>query len=238
MRSVSPRWIYDPGVTGLPEYRLPRLRRLTVFLEKKVLAAIFERRMGVSTSAEIESEELGYDDEQVHAYGPAEWRTLKRALPRSEVTSQDVFVDLGCGLGRVLLMALDYPFKRVIGVELSPQLYAAAEANVANATVSRAEAIEVVLADVREYEVPDDVTFVFLYNPFSGEVFDGAMARVFASFDRAPRRLRIVYRYPLEHERLLASGRVRVVGEVKDGPLQGFPRRIGTITYEVLPAAP
>lgn len=216
---------------------MPRLRRLTVFLEKKVLAAIFERRMGVSTSAEIESDELGYDDEQVHSYGPAEWRTLKRALPRSEVTSQDVFVDLGCGLGRVLLMALDYPFKRVIGVELSPQLHAAAQANVASAKLARAEAIEVVLADVREYEIPDDVTFVFHYNPFSGDVFEGAMARVFASFDRAPRRLRIVYRYPLEHERLLASGRVRVIGEAKDGPLQGVPRRIGTITYEVLPEA-
>src|SRR5271166_6630819 len=40
-----------------------------------------------------------------------------------------VFVDIGSGKGRVLLMAADYPFQRVIGVELLPELHRVAQAN-------------------------------------------------------------------------------------------------------------
>jgi SAM-dependent methyltransferase len=218
-------------------YRLSALRRVTVFFEKRVLGTLSERRMGTDTAHVIDASGLGYADEETHPYEPAEWRTLKRALPRRTVGPEDVFVDLGSGMGRPVLMATEYPFKRVIGVELSPQLHEAAVANLAKARVERPERVEFVCGDVREYEVPDDVTFVFLYNPFSGEVFDAAMRQVFASYDRRPRALRIVYRFPLEDERLRATGRVRVISETKDSPLQGFPRRVGTITYEVLPAA-
>jgi SAM-dependent methyltransferase len=41
--------------------------------------------------------------------------------------SQFTFVDLGCGKGRVLLMASDYPFQRIVGVEFMPELHRAAE---------------------------------------------------------------------------------------------------------------
>jgi hypothetical protein len=213
------------------------LRRLTVFIEKRVLAPFSERRMGVKTAGLVEADSLGYTDEETHPYQPAEWRSLKRAFPRGFVTPGDVFVYLGSGMGRAVLLATEFPFKRVIGVELSPQLHAAAIENREKARIDRREDVEFVRADVREYELPDDVTVVFMYNPFSGTVFDDAMRQVFASYDRSPRRLRIVYRYPLEHDRLVATGRVRVVSETKDSPMQGLPRRIGFITYEVVPSA-
>ena len=40
-----------------------------------------------------------------------------------------VFVDLGSGKGRTLLMASDYPFRRIVGVELLPALHQAAQEN-------------------------------------------------------------------------------------------------------------
>ena len=39
------------------------------------------------------------------------------------------FVDLGSGKGRTLLMASDYPFRRIIGVELLPSLHQIAQEN-------------------------------------------------------------------------------------------------------------
>ena len=39
------------------------------------------------------------------------------------------FVDFGAGKGRVLMMACEYPFKQVIGVELSRKLHATASRN-------------------------------------------------------------------------------------------------------------
>src|SRR5277367_4265889 len=41
-----------------------------------------------------------------------------------------VFVDLGSGKGRTLLMASDYAFRRIVGVELLPALHQAAQENV------------------------------------------------------------------------------------------------------------
>src|ERR1017187_10137955 len=40
-----------------------------------------------------------------------------------------VFIDLGSGKGRTLLMASDYPFRRIVGVELLPALHRAAQEN-------------------------------------------------------------------------------------------------------------
>src|SRR5271166_1913671 len=40
-----------------------------------------------------------------------------------------VFIDLGSGKGRTLLIASDYPFRRIVGVDLLPELHQAAEEN-------------------------------------------------------------------------------------------------------------
>ena len=49
-----------------------------------------------------------------------------------------------------------------------------------------------------------------MYNPFFGQTFRATLSRVFDSYDRNPRKLHIVYQYPLEHNWLIASGRVVV----------------------------
>ena len=40
------------------------------------------------------------------------------------------FLDLGSGQGRTLLMASEYPFRRIVGVEIIPELHAIAEQNI------------------------------------------------------------------------------------------------------------
>ncbi len=170
-------------------------------------------------------------------YQPSPWLTLPRALRRAEVTREDVFIDFGCGMGRVLLeAALLYPFDRVIGVELSPELAAVARGNLErNRRRLAAREFEVVASDVLDYQVPDDVTVAFFYNPFLGPIFEHVLRQLLASVDRAPRRLRIVYRNPVEEEMLLATGRIRRVGSGRS-----FTRRdgeqSGIAVYEVDPA--
>ena len=56
---------------------------------------------------------------------------LRRILPAREVEPHDVFLDIGCGMGRAVYQAAaNYPFKRVIGVELSHELTQAARRNI------------------------------------------------------------------------------------------------------------
>jgi hypothetical protein len=76
--------------------------------------------------------------------------------------------------------------------------------------------VTIVTADARSYEVPDDVTHVYLYNPFLGEVFEQSLAQLVASLDRRSRTLRIVYANPVMHEAVLATGRFRLVRRIFD----------------------
>jgi SAM-dependent methyltransferase len=167
---------------------------------------LVERPRGVPREAArtIWLEDLGLAHEERHSYAPAPWGLLGRLLPRDEVTSDDVFIDLGSGMGRLLLEAAErYPFKRVVGVELVPHFTDAAESLLRrNAGRMRASAWEVVTADVADYRVPDDVTIVYLYNPVVGELFGAVLAELRRSFERRPRRIRILYITPDELERL------------------------------------
>jgi predicted RNA methylase len=101
----------------------------------------------------------------------------------------------------------------VIGIEIDERLCALAERN---ARRLRRHAIrpEIVCADAAKYRVPDDVTVVFLYNPFSGEVLKTALTRVLESFDRAPRRLRLAYGNPREHELIVSMRRFRTADRI------------------------
>jgi SAM-dependent methyltransferase len=212
------------------------IARLGDGLRRRAETLFFERRLDVRTDGVIAASDLGFQDERLQPYQASDWRTLQRVLPKRSVGADDVFVDLGSGMGRMVLRAAEYPFKRVIGVELSPELHAMAVENLRGVGDRRQGCeVELVCADVLAYDFPADATVVFLYNPFRGEVFSRAMERVFASFDRHPRRIRVIYRNPLEHNLLLASGRVRVIDEWRHGILRGFPRQVGIAVYEVLP---
>jgi 16S rRNA G966 N2-methylase RsmD len=176
---------------------------------------LFDRRYGVRTAGDYEAGELGLNVHCCLGYRPAGWMSLRRILSPCEVTDRDVFVDLGSGMGRVVLQATRYPFRKVIGVEISETLHDIALENIdRNRRRPRCLDIELVHADVLKYELPDDVTVVFLYNPFQGEVFATVIERLVQSVERNPRQLRIIYANPVEEQLLLGTGRIRQVRAV------------------------
>jgi len=180
---------------------------------RRVLSeALFENRWGTDTARVADLDSLGIAAPGRVRYEPSGWLDLRRVLGHRDVTADDVFLDLGSGKGRVVLQAARYPFRRVIGVELSPSLVRIAAANVdARRDKLRCSDIEFVTADATKFVVPDDVTVVYLYNPFRGPLFAAAIDRVCESLDRRPRSLRLIYRTPLEEELILDTGRFRLV---------------------------
>ena len=195
---------------------LPRpLRRALWWVDERaqeLLQRGFERWYGIDTSGHAYLDELGVAGQGRAFYEGIAWIPLRRALRSLEPGPDDVFVDLGSGRGQALVVAGQLPMRRVIGVELAEQLTHDAERNIATARPKlRARDFELVTADALAWEVPDDLSIVFMFCPFTGEVFDQAMLRIFDSYDRNPRELHILYAYPWEHNRLLATGRVEVV---------------------------
>ncbi|MEX1140863.1 MAG: methyltransferase domain-containing protein [Thermoleophilaceae bacterium] len=177
--------------------------------------AYYERRFGTVTRGIVEADELGIAAEGRQGYGPSGWRTLRRVLPRSAVSPSDVFVDIGSGMGRVLLQAAAlYRMRRVIGVELAEELNDVARANIErNRRRLRTPDVEIVTADATSYEIPDDVTIVFMHNPFGGDLFAAVADNIIASVDANPRDLRLIYEHPREHDALVSTGRFQTVSE-------------------------
>jgi hypothetical protein len=69
--------------------------------------------------------------------------------------------------------------------------------------------VEIINEDVIKYDIPDDVTVVYMYNPFRGAIFDKVIEKLIASVDRNPRRIRLIYYHMMERRTLEETGRVR-----------------------------
>ncbi len=114
------------------------------------------------------------------------------------------FVDLGCGKGKVLVVAAARGFRRLIGVELSPVLADAARTNLARRRDARRTPVPatVLTQDARTFEFPPEPTVLFLFHPF----FHGVMRTVLDNLRRSlaehPREVHIVYVNPYLAEML------------------------------------
>lgn len=147
-------------------------------------------------------------------YVSSPWYALPRALHYVGVSDSDTFIEFGCGKGVVVHQAARRPFRRVIGVEISPVLAEIARTNLAaRRHQHKCRNVEIVVADVAEYSVPDDLTIGYLFHPVANETLDALLQGIIDSIDRRPRRVRLIYVYPLQSSRVLATGRFRLVKE-------------------------
>ncbi|HEY5030298.1 MAG TPA: class I SAM-dependent methyltransferase, partial [Candidatus Angelobacter sp.] len=129
---------------------------------------------------------------------------IMQALPID--FSQFTFVDLGSGKGRVLLMASDYSFQRIVGVEFMTSLHRAAQQNIASYSSDRRRCpqIEAVCLDARDFQFPLEPIVMYLFNPFSEATFSQVLENLRRSIEQAPRPCYIAYRFK-EFENLLAN---------------------------------
>lgn len=188
------------------------MRRPYDKLRRTVSQLAYERRYGVRTAELIPLDQLGIAAEGRGYYVAASWRTLRRTLSRKEIGPQDVFVDFGSGMGRMVLEAARFPFGRVIGIELSEQLHDIALANVRNTRQRlRCKDVQLVCGDALTFEIPNDVTVVFFNNPFQGPVFASVIDRLIETVDRNPRQIKVIYYNPVEQQTLLDTGRAQLL---------------------------
>ncbi len=199
---------------------------------------LFDAIMGVSTEERVITRQSIFTAGSDYCpYQGCQWVPLRRALRALKPGPSDVFVDLGSGKGKALLIAGLLPIGRVVGIELDDELARRSEQNIERARARlRAGDVSTVQANVLQWPIPDDTSIVFLYNPFVGETFHAALTRVLESYDRRPRDLHVVYSFPWEHDWLIGTGRVAVERVL---PIQ-WPTRPGwwrtgsvVVTYRV-----
>ncbi len=113
------------------------------------------------------------------------------------------FIDLGSGKGRTLLMASDSPFRRIIGVEILPELHEVALENIRRQPRG-CGAVEAICADARDFQFPAEPTLLYLFNPLPEPGLAAVIQNLERSLRDSPRTMYVVYHNP-EHEHLLAQ---------------------------------
>jgi hypothetical protein len=140
---------------------------------------------------------------------PALFREMMASLPVE--FDQFTFVDLGSGKGRTLLMASEYPFRRIVGVELIAELHRAAEENIRayQSATQLCSQVEAVCMDACDFQFPAEPLVLYLFNPLREAGLKRVLASLEESLREEPRPLYVLYHNPLL-EHLLAENAVFV----------------------------
>jgi len=143
----------------------------------------FDHKYGVRTSGHIELSETSFDPSKLDkatAYGPVNAWGFRKLLQMLNLPKSFAFVDLGCGLGRACIIAAEYGFAKVTGVELAPELCKVARENVSKCSVPAARKlpIEIIEGDVLDYCDNSNDDIYFMYRAFSLEFLHDVLAKL------------------------------------------------------------
>lgn len=149
----------------------------------------FDLRHGVDTCGVVSLRGLTIRGE--HAlyginYDPTPPRAIRYLLREINVAfSETTFIDMGSGKGRALLVAAEYPFKAVIGVEFAEELHNIAVNNIrAYRGKLRCQQVRSVNTDATEFSFPCGPLVVHFFNPFQPPVLERVLTKIIACRDR------------------------------------------------------
>ena len=116
------------------------------------------------------------------------------------------FVDLGSGKGRVLLVASEFPFSEVRGVEFARELHQIAAENIRRyrSASQKCKKVQSLHGDATEFEFPPLPLALYLANPFGPGVLVPVLRNLQKSLESHPRDAVLVYTAPF-HDRLIES---------------------------------
>jgi SAM-dependent methyltransferase len=134
------------------------------------------------------------------AYQPIEPELFREIVNSLGIDcSQFTFVDIGSGKGRALLLASEYPFRSILGIELLPELDAIARENIRkfSGRHSQCGPIEAICGDATEFVFPQGPLAIILNNPLPQEELRKLVSNVESSLRENPRPLFVIYANPI-----------------------------------------
>jgi SAM-dependent methyltransferase len=135
-----------------------------------------------------------------HGIAPS---ALTQALAQLPIQPEKfTFVDLGCGKGRALMVAAQFPFLRLLGVEIAPSLCRIAETNIAR-TPDWAARISILNRDATTVTLPNTPLVIFLYNPFLPSLLRQVLANLERQLRQRPRESYLLYAENPRYTRVL-----------------------------------
>ena len=163
----------------------------------------FDHRHGTDTSGMVPTQDLDIADDatkwQSNLYLGSPARVTRHLIQSLDIDcGAFTFVDYGSGKGRVLFAAAEFPFKRVVGVEISRALHTIAENNLTTYRGhTRQSEIDLWCGDARDYPLPDGDLVLHMYHPFGPDVLKEIITLIEASARNNPRRILLPYLFSI-----------------------------------------
>ncbi len=137
-----------------------------------------------------------HSDQHHYPYEPTPYSVLERLANVGLIDKRNTLVDYGTGKGRVCFF-LSYQTKcRSIGIEYDERIFRSVEDNRQQAVSGRRTAFEQTSAE--SYPVPAEADRFYFFNPFSAEILEKVLARIYASYYENPRKILLFFYYPSE----------------------------------------
>jgi 16S rRNA G966 N2-methylase RsmD len=162
----------------------------------------FDWRHGVRTVGDANLANLtlvGNNADHGVFYHPAHPKFLRALFNSLKIDFPSyTFVDLGSGKGRALLVASEYPFSEIIGVEFAAELHEIASQNIQSyrSKTQQCKNVKSLNLDAVEFEFPLTPLVLYFFNPFRPPVLIPVLQRLQHSLDSHPREVTLLYETP------------------------------------------
>ena len=131
-------------------------------------------RRGIVTQEIIELNDLGIDSSVGTRFETISYAHLKSSLMFAKNLGFDSFLDIGCGLGRSLVVANEVGLIDLYGVDISDNLISRCQNNMSKVGVSASLSC----VDVADFDVPSGKLVIYLFNPFGEERMTDLVSRL------------------------------------------------------------
>lgn len=153
----------------------------------------------------IKTKDIGMQAMEQHAnYSPYEatpYPLLYTLFNSYPLTDTDVFVDFGCGTGRIIFLVHHLFDVFVVGIEMNEQLY---KKTIQNKQIylqnhsGKTDEIAVIHSRAEEYKIQEAENKFYFFNPFSVGIFSKVIENIVQSYERNRRTIDLILYYPME----------------------------------------
>jgi hypothetical protein len=170
------------------------IKRFQYYLDKK-----YDKKYGVDTSGVIQAENLEGKNKNVefaNRYEPTSVNTFYQIMNQLPINFREfTFIDFGSGRGRVLLLASNYGFKKIIGVEFDTNLHLTANNNIQiyKSSTKNLSDIESVCEDATRFSIPGGQLVIFFFSPFRDKVMSQVLSNISKSFSVNKNRIIVIF---------------------------------------------
>ncbi len=163
----------------------------------------FDLRNNTDTDGMVPTRDLDIEDPatkwQSNLYLGSPARVTRHIIASLNIDAREfTFVDYGSGKGRALLVAAEFPFRKVIGVEISQQLHAVAQRNLKSYSgpVLKSD-IDLCCGNALDFALPAGHLVLHMYHPFGPDVLRSMLMHIRDSAGQEGRRILIPYLFSI-----------------------------------------